>query len=696
MKHYAAYSQEQNRTGDQPTGAKPAVNEVISERAMREIYLPAFEAAVKKGGVASVMCSFPRINGVYACENPYTLGVLKSEWGFQGMVGPDFPDAQRSIVPAFKAGLDNGTMVPPQPGAEMGSEFVGTKTLRQAVDDGEISESRIDDMIRRYLVIPFRIGMFDHPVRKVSGEVSTPERRAAAVDLVTSGAVLLKNRGNVLPFGSNVKSIAIIGTQATDQAIVVEQGSPYVKPLHLTPVLDAVKQRAGTAVQVSFAQGTLGLQPLPMLPGRYLKTPGGQSGVQAEYFPNPSRDFSGKPLAVRTEPALSLERAPAIDGLPEHLQWSVRYTTVFTPEYTGTQRFTLSGSGEARLFIGGKLIGEIMRADFQDIIYANVPMAAGKPVEIRVEYSPREAIGDHKLQRFGIVFGPNLSLGWAGPDNKIDEAAEAARKADVAVVCVGHQLGEGMDRPYLNLPNDQDALIEAVAASNPRTIVVLNTGGAVLMPWLDKVAGVLETWLPGDAIGPATTKLLFGDAEPGGRLPVTFPADEKQGPGIEEEDYPGTVASDGHLETVQFSEGIFVGYRYWDQHGQKPLFPFGYGLSYGSFALGDESVKSMKNGGAEVAVKVTNTSKRAGSEVVQVYVQFPGTAGEPPRQLKGFEKVALTPGEGKTVHIQLSPEAFRYWDETKHAWQAAVGEYQLIVARSSRDVQWQSAFTPQL
>jgi len=253
-----------------------------------------------------------------------------------------------------------------------------------------------------------------------------------------------------------------------------------------------------------------------------------------------------------------------------------------------------------------------------------------------------------------------------------------------------------MDRLYLNLPNDQDALIEAVANANPHTIVVLNTGGAVLMPWLEKVAAVLETWLPGDGIGPATAKLLFGDAEPGGRLPVTFPADEKQGPGVKEEDYPGVVAADGHLETVQFSEGIFVGYRYWDEHGQKPLFPFGYGLSYSSFALSDEGVKQTANGGADVAVKVTNTGKRAGSEVVQVYVQFPTAAGEPPRQLKGFERVALAPGEGKIAHIKLGADAFRYWDEAKHSWTTGAGEYHVIVARSSRDTHWQSAFTPRM
>jgi len=701
MKHFAAYNQEQNRSGDQPTGVGHGVNQIISERALREIYLPAFKAAVQKGGVAKVMCSFPLINGSYACENPYTLGVLNNEWGFKGMVGPDFPDAQRSIVPAFKAGLDSGIMVPPDAntpasadGIVANQELIGTESLRHAVDSGEIPESRIDDMILRFLVIPFQLGMFDHPVQKVSGEVSTPERRAATVPLITAGAVLLKNDGGVLPFGPQIKSVAIIGMQATDKATVVEQGSPWVKPSHVTPILAAVQQRAGSAVQVTFAPGTNGLQPLPEVSTSYLKTPSGEPGVQAEYFANPNRDFSGKPLAVRTEPTLLLTKLPVIEGLPGNLQWSVRYTTMFTPDQTGTQHFTLRGSGEGRLFIGGKLQGEYLRTDFQDIVYANVAMTAGKPVEIRVEYTPRESFGTKVVVQWGINFGLNIGLGWAAPDNKIAEAVEAARKADVAVVFVGHQLGEGMDRIYLGLPNDQDQLIEAVAAVNKHTVVVLNTGGAVLMPWLGKVSAVLETWLPGDSIGPATAKLLFGDAEPGGRLPVTFPADETQGPATKPSDYPGELAADGALGTEHFDEGIFVGYRYWDQNNQKPLFPFGYGLSYTTFKLSDEAVKPTPDGGADVAVKVTNTGKRQGSDVVEVYVEFPASAGEPPRQLKGFAKLDLAPGEQKTAHVTLDKDAFQFWDDATHSWKTASGSYQVIVGASSRDTAWQAAFTP--
>ena len=310
MKHFDAYTQEQGRTGDMPTGTRPAVNEEVSERALREIYLPDFHAAVSVGGVGGVMCSFPRINGVYACENPYTLGVLKKEWHFDGTVVPDFPDAQRSIVPAFLAGLDSGTMAPgPGRGGAPGS-FQGEKSLRQGVDDGEVPMARVDDLIMRRLVPGFRLGVFDHPAKRVEGEISTPARRTAAIDVITGGAVLLKDDKNVLPFGPSVKSVAIIGTQATSEADVVEQGSPYVKPAHLAPVLGAVEERAGGKVSVRFAPGTLGIKPLPVLPASMLKTPSGEPGVKVEYYANAKRDFSQPPMAEGTDPTLMIDKMP--------------------------------------------------------------------------------------------------------------------------------------------------------------------------------------------------------------------------------------------------------------------------------------------------------------------------------------------------------------------------------------------------
>lgn len=686
MKHFAVYTQEQNRSGDQPTGYKTANNEELSERALREIYLPDFRAAVVKGGGGGIMCSFPRVNGTYACENAHTLGILKNEWGFDGTVLPDYPDAQRTIIPAFLAGLDSGTMAPAAPGRGGDAPaFAGQKSLREGVDDGSVPVSRIDDMILRRLVPAFRIGVFENPATRKGDDISTQERRTAAAELITAGSVLLKNQGGILPLAPAVKSVAIIGAQATAQAVAVEQGSAYVKPTHLWPVLDAVRERAGQTVKVTFAQGTLGLNPLPNVPKAMLKTPGGEAGVRVEYFANTKRDFTGQPLAVRTEDAFYIDKSPAIDGLPKNLQWSARFTATFTPAVTGVQKFTLYGSGSARLFIGDKLIGEYLRADFTDTVFANVEMTAGQPVPIRIEFTPRVSFGNAARDQFDLKLGVYNALGWSAPDSLIEQAVAAAKASDVAVVFAGHRVGEGMDRLSLGLPNDQDALIAAVAKANPRTVVVLNTGGAVTMPWLAQVAGVLEMWLPGDAYGTAAARLLFGDAEPGGRLPVTFPKDESQGPATKPSQYPGSLYEDDSIDTTHFDEGIFIGYRYWDQYRQEPLFPFGFGLSYTTFTMKGLGVAKDADG-VSVSVSVKNSGKRAGNEIVEVYLGFPASAGEPPRQLKGMAKVALKPGEEQTVRVHLDSDAFRYWDEKANAWATAPGAYQVMVGRSSRDI----------
>jgi beta-glucosidase len=689
MKHYAAYAQEAGRVGDAPAGARPTVDNILSERALREIYLPGFEAAVKIGGAGAVMCSFPRVNGVYACENPHLFDILKREWGFDGSVGPDFPSAQRSITRAILAGLDNASFSATPVNAALNHE----KSLRQAFADGDIPEARIDDLILRHLIPAFRIGVYDNPRKRSGDDVSTPATRAASAELVAAGSVLLKNEQDILPFGPRVRSIAVIGAQATDQAIVVEQGSPYVKPVHLDPALPAITRRAGSAMRVSFAPGTRGLTPLPAPPADLFRTGSGQPGFTAAYFANPAMDFAGTPVATSIVARPFLDRLPAGVTLPAANQWSVRYTGMMTPRTNGVHKFSLYGSGSARLFVGGKLEGSFELADFGSTAYANVALAAGKAIEVRIDYSPRAALGTERRPMFGMNMGLTLEFGYAPPDALIADAVKTARAADVAVVFVGERVGEGMDRGSLALQNDQDALIEAVARANPHTVVVLNTGGPVAMPWLLKVAAVLEMWLPGDAQGPASAAMLFGDREPGGRLPVTFPADETQGPATKPHQFPGTRDPvTGALDTAYFDEGIFIGYRYWDQHEQTPLFPFGHGVGYAQFDIGKGSVEPDGHGGAVVRTHVKNMSRRAGSEVVQVYVGLPAQTGAPPRQLKGYQKVALQPGEDRELTIALPPASFRYWDEDIAGWRTLAGIYQVMVGRSSRDIVWHRPF----
>lgn len=688
MKHYAAYAQEAGRVGDSPSGGHPAGNNIISEKALREIYLPGFEAAVVEGRAGGVMCAFPRINGVYACENNHLFDILKKEWGFDGVVMPDFPTGQRSITRAFMAGLDSGSFGVNPRNAALKDE----KPMRQALADGDVPEARIDDIILRKLIPAFRIGQFDTPPVKTGDNVSTEATRAAAAQMLADGSVLLRNEAGILPFGPEVRSIAIIGLQATDKAIVVEQGSPYVKPAHLAPALDAIRARAGQGIRVDYAQGTSGLDPLPAPAAGLFTTADGKAGFRADFYGNPNLDMSVRPFGSMTLDRPYLDKEPKIAGLPADNQWSARYAARLTPKMSGVHKFSLHGSGSARLFIDGVERGHFELADFGNAILADVALTEGKPVDVRIDYTPRSALGNERRPMFGMNMGLTLEFGYAPPDGLIADAARAAKAADVAVVFVGEKVGEGMDRHSLSLQGDQDALIAAVAKANPRTVVVLNTGGAVAMPWLKQVSGVLEMWLPGDAFGPAAAAMLFGDAEPGGRLPITFPADERQGPATQARQFPGLRdARTGWLEEAHFDEGVLVGYRYWDAQGQAPLFPFGHGLGYGAITLGEGKAELRADGSLAVRATLRNMGKRKGTDVAQLYLGLPDGTGAPPRQLKGFAKATLEPGASRAVEILVPRDQLRHWDEKAGRWRIAGGVYRVALGRSSRDIAWEGS-----
>ena len=685
MKHYAVYSQDAGRVGDQPSGTGQTGNNIVSERAMREIYLPAFRAAVQRGGAGAVMCSFPRINGVYACENAHLMDILKREWGFDGYVAPDFPSAQRSIARAVMAGLDAGAIGPTGPNAALNDEM----TLPEAVRAGIVPERRIDDMILRRLIPAFRIGLMDTPPVKSREAVSTPQNRATAAAILAAGTVLLRNERGILPFGPEVKSIALIGAQAGGDAVLVEQGSPYVAPVHAVSAVDAITARGGNNVAVTHAPGTLGLRPLPPADPALFTAPGGAPGFRARYYAAADLDFAEAPIAESVVAEPSLAAAPQVPGLPGSNRWSVRYDSTFTPATSGVHRFTLHGSGSARLWVDDVLQGEFAHADFGSAAFANVALTRGQPVAIRIEYTPRAALRAERMEMFGLEMGLTLRFGHAPPDDLLAQAASAAAAADVAVVFVGELVGEGMDRSTLALQGDQDRLIEAVAAANPDTVVVLNTGGPVAMPWLDKVAGVMEMWLPGDAWGDTVSGLLFGDREPGGRLPITFPADETQGAATKSHQMPGVIDPvTGALGDAYFDEGVFVGYRYFDEHEQQPLFPFGHGLAYSTFKLMGERAVLDTDGNLMVTAMLANHGERRASEVVQLYLGFPESTDSPPRQLKGFARATLDPGEERQVQITVPREEFRFWDSARGLWRVMPGNYRVMLGQSSRDIAW--------
>jgi beta-glucosidase len=349
-------------------------------------------------------------------------------------------------------------------------------------------------------------------------------------------------------------------------------------------------------------------------------------------------------------------------------RWSARWTGTLTPTATGNYRFSVNGGGAFRLAIGGRRVIDVPYADFPTTAHAFVHLRAGVPVPISLEYSNAVSI-----------FGASVHLGWQPPDPAmLDEAVTAARASDVAVVFVNDTTGEGSDRTGLGLPGDQDRLISAVAAANPHTVVVLNTGGPVLMPWLRRVAGVIEAWYPGQEDGNAIAAVLFGDVNPSGKLPMTFPASQRQGPASD----PAGLS----LDTERYSEGLLVGYRWFDATGQRPLFPFGHGLSYTTFGYDRLRISSGPGGGATVSVRVTNTGHRAGAEVVQLYVGAPPAAGEPPQQLKGYQKVTLRPGQHRTVTFRLTAADLAVWSQAQGRSVVVSGTYSVLVGSSSRDI----------
>jgi beta-glucosidase len=667
VKHYVANDSE---------FARHRLDARIDERTLREIYLPPFEAAVREANVAAVMSSYNLVNGEHSTQNRHlNLDILKGEWRFAGVLMSDW-DSTYDAPAAANAGLD----------LEMPTaKFLNRRTLMPLIESGKVSRATIDDKVRRILRTAVRFGWLDRPQLDPSISLLNREGRAAALQTAREGIVLLKNAGNALPLDTRrVRRIAVIGPNAYP-AVPYGGGSVAVAPFETASILEGIGDRGGAAVVVQYARGIPDLRRVARTTVFTTAAAGGEAGVTVEQFDNP--DLAGQPVGRRVDKYIDqgvpLDFAPMALGENEMgtpRAQSMRWTGFYSPTKAGPQDLFVHLGGFARrvgyrLYVDEYLVAErwsIKRAAVENF---QVDLD-GAPHKIVLEYQtvPAAIDGPVPFVRLGIV--PRGA--WVDA-----QALQFAAQSDVVVLAVGFDSAtetEDWDRTF-TLPPGQEELIEAIAARNPNTAVVLTSGGGVDMTrWLERVPAVLQAWYPGQEGGRALAEILFGDVNPSGHLPATFERRWEDNPTYETY-YPQS----GKLR-AEYREGVFVGYRGFEAKGTKPLFAFGHGLSYTRFKYDALSVTRAAGtpGCYVVAFDITNTGERGGATVAQVYVSAPATrVPRPPKELKGFAKVSLQPGETRRVSVPLDARSFAYYDVSRRQWRADPGVYRIIVGESS-------------
>ncbi len=669
VKHYALNNQEFNRHN---------ADSVVDERTMREIYLPAFEAAVTRGHVDAVMNSYNLINGEHATQNHFlNIQVLKGEWGFKGILMSDW-DATYDAVAAANNGLD---LEMPSP------KFMNAKNLLAAVQSGQVQESTIDHKIMRLLRTELRYGFTTRPQFDPADSTFSVVDRAAALKGALESITLLKNEGDLLPLNpAKIKTIAVIGPDAWP-AIPGGGGSSEATAFEPVSLVTGIGNFLGPDVHLLYNRG------LPEM-NEVFRNAKWVDGVKVETFP--SRDFTGTPVAGTRRNVADWKPAQWEPADPNPR--SIRYTATFKAGDAGRYLLIAGASGEDafKVLVDGKQILEQVHAEGQVPRYTSLDLSAGQTVSVQADYVPHAA---------GSRFGIGLAY---EPELVSADAKKIASVADAVVLAIGFDPaseGEGHDRTF-TLPWGQDALVEAITAANPHTVVTLTGGGAMdIHRWVDKTPALLHIYYPGQEGGAALAQILFGKHDPEGRLPVSFDRSWEENPSAKwYYGAPGTSTTlhttgengkplDYTIEHVQYGDKLMVGYRYWTTTGKHPLFPFGFGLSYTTFKFSNLKAPSSAASGSKVSVSfdVTNTGRVAGAEVAQLYVSDPSArADRPERELKGFEKVRLGPGETRHVTIDLDARAFSYWSESAKKWTIDPGKFVVRVGGSSENTPLQA------
>jgi len=745
LKHYVANEQELDRQTSSSN---------IDERTLYETYALPYEIAIKEGDPFGVMCSYNQVNGVYACENGTILSdILKSYIGFDGWVVSDF-GAVHSVSPSLNAGLDQELNRP---------RFWTPDNLHAALDAGEITEEQIDAAAFRIVRAHIAAGLFDHPLpSEPADDVSTPENQAVALQVAEEGSVLLKNEAGILPLSGSGITIAVIGPTASNtptNGVSAETVCAYRRPgVPCTPVapLDAITARAALdGKNVVFDNGsdldaaatTAANADIAIVFGYYTEGEGGDlenlslmpQANTTLFAPAVAGDTNIKVLSVND---IKVGSTLVIDTGAS--QETVTATAVGTAATDTTLAFP-AAAGDTNikvLSVGDLVVGDTLSIDtganLEMVTVSAVGTAGGTVLsdpttigdtQIFVDNTSGFSVGDtitidsganletreitnisgrQRRIRFddpliythaagvqvsgsGITFTPALSLA---------HAAGAAVRNPGTGITVSPALSQGHAEGASVFSSYGDDLISTVASSNTNTIVILQTGGPVLMPWIDDVKGVLETWYAGQGMGTAIAALLWGDVNPSGKLPETFPVSEADLPTAgSEAQYPGIVDAN-NIRQVEYTEGLEVGYRWYDAQNIDPLFPFGFGLSYTTFEYSHLQVTPVKvqaDKPIRVKFRVTNTGSVAGTEVAQVYLSLPAETGEPPQRLVGWARVTLEPGEHQNVTVTVDPNSsahpLSYWNTDSDSWVTVPGAYTFMVGSSSRDLPLQDSVT---
>ena len=744
VQDWAVYTQETNRL--------EGLNMVLSERALQEIYARPFGINIENAHPGSVMCGFNQVNGEYSCDSDYLLNqILKTQLEFEGFVLTDYAATTSTL--GVNKGLDQEQPGNFNPVAGEAGTCNFCQPLIDAVNAGQVSIETINESVLRILRPMFGLGLFDRSYDVLPFPEAEHNEESAAI--ATEGMVLLKNDDDLLPLADDGGSIAVIGTDA--DVVVQGGGSSHIdNPTSETSPLAGIQARAGDAAEVTFTPGTDPVTSVALLPGAqpipssFLRPATGTgTGLTAEYFLN--QDFSGTPFLNRVDPYAGLNggffiytgfnaSSPHFPPVPQAFDTnsSIRWSGSLVAPVTGTYELEVVTNGATTLTVDGTDVVTTQAwtptADAPNqTVTVPLTFTAGSTHSISLSY----VFDSSEAWNGG---GQQIKLGWTPPEGvvlpQVTAAAEAAAAADTAVVVVRDFSTEAGDKPDLVLPNRQAELIRGVAEANPNTVVVMTVGGAVqVLDWQDAAGAVLNAWYPGQNQGTAIAEILFGDTNPSGKLPLTFPVDDEQTPTATQAQFPGINA------TVDIAEGIFEGYRGYLEYGIEPAYPFGYGLSYTSFdysklrvtckdrgwdhkqelegneqtsetldapAAGSDAEadsteaesrgwrpgpehpgkdRSCKGKPQELSLWVTNTGDVAGSDVIQAYAganpSAPVDMAE--KSLAGWTKIYLQPGESQRVTINLDSQSFSYWDEAADSWVLPSGNVPVYVGSSVLD-----------